>query len=92
MTLIEVIRNLESFDKEGTICARKPWAESSEAVVLVESQAQQLPAEAKKLGMDYFLEVFIARNFLEGWIANLDTQPTLTEKCARVIKYAITDA
>jgi hypothetical protein len=92
VTLIEVIQNLKSFDNEGIICARKPWTENSEAIVVIEPQARQLPTEAKKLGMDYFLDVFIARDFLEDWTATRDTEPTLAERCARVIKYAITDA
>ena len=92
MTLLEIIRDLESLDNEGIICARKPWTENSEAIVIVEPQARRLPAEAERLGMDYFLDVFIVREFLEDWTANLDAEPTLQQKWARVIKYAITDA
>jgi hypothetical protein len=92
MTLVEIIRDLESFDSEGIICAKKPWTEDSQAIVVVEPQARRLPAGAEKLGMDYFLDVFVARDFLEDWRANLDAEPTLQQKCARLIKYAITDA
>jgi hypothetical protein len=92
MTLIEIIRDLDSFDSEGIICAKKPWTEDSHGIVVVVPQARRLPAEAEKLGMDYFLDVFIARDFLEDWRANLDAEPTLQQKCARLIKYAITDA
>lgn len=92
MILLDVIRDLETFENEGIICARKPWTENSEAIVVIEPQARRLPAEAEKLGMDYFLDVFIARDFLEDWKANLDIEPTLQQKCARLIKYAITDA
>lgn len=92
MTLIEIIRDLETFDNEGIICAKKPWTGNSEAIVVVEPQAQRIPAEAEKLGMDYFLDVFIAREFLEDWKSNLDAYPTLQQKCARLVKYAITDA
>ena len=92
MTLIEIIRDLESFGSEGIICAAKPWTENSKAIVAVEPGARRLPAEAANLGMEYFLDVFVAREFLEGWMANLDAQPTLQEKCARLIQYAINDA
>jgi hypothetical protein len=92
MTLIEVIRNLESFDNEGIICATKPWTENSKAIVVVEPQARRLPAEDAKLGMEYFLDVFIAREFLEDWTPNLDAPPSLQEECARLIQYALTDA
>ncbi len=92
MTLIDVVRELYSFDNEGIICASKPWSENSQAIVVVEPDARQTPAEAKKLGMAYFLDVFIAREFLEDWSSNLGTKPTLQEQCARLIQYAIMDA
>jgi hypothetical protein len=92
ITLIDIIRDLDSFDNEGIICATKPWTESSHAIVVIEPQARRLPAEAEKFGMSYFLDVFIAREFLEDWIANLDASPTLQQRCARLIQYAINDA
>jgi hypothetical protein len=92
MTLIEIIRDLDSFETEGIICAMRPWNEDSQAIVVVNPQARRLPAEAEKLGMDYFLEVFIARDFLQGWRSNLDAEPSLQQKCGRLIEYALTDA
>jgi len=92
MRLIDVIRDLEVFENEGIICATEPWTEDSKAIVVVENEARQLPAEAAKFGMEYFVEVFVAREFLQDWRANLDRPPTLVEKCARLIQYAINDA
>jgi hypothetical protein len=92
MTLIDIVRELDSFDNEGIICAIKPWNENSQAVVIVEPDARRMPAEAEKQGMAYFLDVFIAREFLEDWTSNLGTKPTLQEKCARLIQYGINDA
>jgi hypothetical protein len=92
MTLIEIIRDLESFENEGIICVAKPWTENSKAAVIIDPQARRLPREAVELGLEYFLDVFIVREFLEDWTANLSREPTLQEKCARIIQYAITDA
>lgn len=92
MKLIEVVRDLASLDEASTIYASEPWTPDSEVVVTPEPASGGLPEEAKRLGLKYFLEVFIARDFIEGWTANLDKEPTLQEKCARMIKYAITDA
>jgi hypothetical protein len=92
MKLIEAIRNLDALDDESTIYAAEPWAENSEAIVAREPESGRLPPEAERLGLKYFLEVFIARDFLEGWLSNLDARPTLQQKCARLIKYAATDA
>jgi hypothetical protein len=34
----------------------------------------------ERLNMKYFLEVFIARDFLDDWTASLEEPPTLEEK------------
>jgi hypothetical protein len=92
MKLVEAIRDLSALDAEGTIYASQPWAENSEAIVAREPETGGLPVEAAQHGLIYFLEVFIARDVMEGWMATLDAQPTLHQKCARLIKYATTDA
>jgi hypothetical protein len=92
MTLLESIRNLDSLDEESTIYAAEPWKADSRAIVAREADIGGLPAEAQKLGLKYFLEIFVARDFLEGWVECLDAEPTLQEKCARLIQYATTDA
>jgi hypothetical protein len=92
MTLLEVVGDLESFDKTSTIYAARPWTTDSPAIVALEPDAGGVPAEAQKLGLAYFLEVFVAREFLEGWVKNLGAEPTSQEKCARVIRYARDDA
>lgn len=92
MTLIESVRDLDALDSESTIYAAEPWTENSKVIVAPEPASGGLPPEAEKLGLKYFLEVFIARDFIEDWKANLDAEPTLQQKCARLVKYAITDA
>jgi hypothetical protein len=92
MTLLEAIRDLDSLDEGSTIYAAEPWSADSQAVVAPEPDTGGLPAEARKPGLKYFLEVFVARDFLEGWVGNLDAEPTTQEKVARLIQYAITDA
>jgi hypothetical protein len=91
MKLIELVRDLDALDERSTIYASQPWAETSEAIVAYEPEAGGMPAEAQPLGLKYFLEVFIARDFIKGWAANCDTQPTLQQKCARLIAYAVSD-
>jgi len=70
----------------------KQWDIYSHPVVVPEPDSGGLPPDAKKLGLKYFLEVFLARDFLEGWIGSLTVKPTLQEKCKRLIQYAIRDA
>ena len=92
MTLLEAIRDLEALDDESTMYAAEPWTENSETIVAREPESGGLPGEAEKLHLAYFLEVFIARDLLEGWATNLGVEPTVREKCARLIQYAINDA
>jgi hypothetical protein len=92
MKLIDTIRDLNSLDAEGTIYASLPWAPDSEAIVAREPQVGGLPLEAAQLGLSYFLEVFIARDFLSGWTVHLAAKPTLHQLCARLIEYAANDA
>jgi hypothetical protein len=92
MNLLEAIRDLDSLDEGSTIWAAEPWTEDSEVVVEPEPDSGVPPPEARGLGLKYFLEVFLVRDFLQGWTRNLDAEPTLQEKCAKLIQYAITDA
>lgn len=90
MTLIEAIRDLAKLDADATIYAAEPWIEGSQAVVAFEPEEGGVPVEAANLS--YFLEVFVARGFLEDWELTLKSAPTLQERCARLIQYAINDA
>jgi hypothetical protein len=92
MTLFEIINNLESFDEGGTIYAISPWSAGSAAIVAKELEAGRSPKEAEQLGLDYFLEMCIAREFLEDWTGSLQSIPTPQERCERVIRYAVDDA
>ena len=92
MKLIEAVRDLNSLNDEYTIYASEPWTEDSEVIIVPEPETGALPAEAEESGMHYFIEVFIAKEFLDGWMSNLASAPTLKEKCARIIQYATTDA
>jgi len=91
MTLREAIRDLASFDKEDAIFAVFPFTEESESYVLPEPESG-LAKDIEKPGFKYFMTVFVASDFLEDWAASLSVEPTLEEKCQRLIRYATTDA
>ena len=91
-TLLSVIEQIDSLDAALTVYAAEPWTESSTAVVARESAAGGLPAEAQTLGLKYFLEVAIARDFLGGWASSLGHAPSNQERCDRLIQYAVSDA
>jgi hypothetical protein len=92
MTLLQIVEELDSLDKTSTIYAADPWMENSKAMVLPEPETRGLPPEAKKFGLKYFLEVFIAQDFIEEWAENLDVAPTSQQKCLRLVQYATNDS
>jgi hypothetical protein len=62
----------EYFGQAGHYLASRPWSDTSEAIVAYEPNAGRMPSGAERLNLKYFLEVFIARNFIEDWTANCD--------------------
>ncbi|MEQ8694894.1 MAG: hypothetical protein RIC85_06260 [Gammaproteobacteria bacterium] len=92
MTLLEIARSLDRLDGEMTVYARKPWSESSPAIMEVEPIDGALPEAAIREGMQYFLEVFIAREVLEDWELSIPSKASIVQRCARLISYAENDA
>ena len=90
--LVEIIGALSEFDVEDTIFASEPWSEGSSATVAREPLTGRPLAEAKMAGMKYFLEISVAREFVEDWIATLEDPPSSHSLCERLIQYAIDDA
>lgn len=58
MKLIELVRDLDALDERSTIYASQPWSDTSEAIAAYEREAVGMPAEAERLKLTYFLEVF----------------------------------
>jgi hypothetical protein len=80
-------------DTYATIYASEPWSAESRAIVLEnQTDTTEPPSEAKAIGCTYFLEVFIAEDFLRGFRETLGREPTAAEKCERLIYYATYDA
>ena len=92
MTLIEAIRDLGSLDDQSTIYAAEPWDRMSKVIVAREPETGGLPTEADGLGLKYFLEVSVAETLIGGWASNLGREPSVEEKCERLIHYAVNDA
>jgi hypothetical protein len=85
--LRDLVNMIDTIEDELTIYATPEWSPSSAAIAALEPDAGGAPPEAKALGMSYFLEVFIAKEVLEG-IKDLD----LEARTKRLIQYAVTDA
>jgi hypothetical protein len=105
MTLFEVVDRLDDLDETNdllTIYAVEPWRPESEAVVADQPEDGNTSVTFKAAsGADasYFLEVFVAKEFLRDWRAGgyrpslpENRSSSLEEDCERLILYAIHDA
>lgn len=90
--LKEVVSSLAAYGEELTIYAKEPWTCDSEAILAREPDAGGVPPEATDMGATYFIEVFVANEFLHGWRRSQERACTAEEQCERLIQYAIHDA
>jgi hypothetical protein len=90
MKLLDVVQQVGALDDELTIYARHPWRPTSDVQLAIEGSKEE--AAAKDVGLSYFVEVFIARDFLEDWRAGMERTPTVEQSCERLIEYAMNDA
>jgi hypothetical protein len=88
----DLIDKLSELDREDTIYASEPWTEQSDAMAAREPDAGGLPPEAANSSLKYFLEVNIAQDLVEDWLASLDKPPTPSARRQRIIDYAVNDA
>lgn len=84
---------LPELREDLTIYARKPWGPDSEVFLAPEpEEGGGLPGEAQTRGMEYLLEVLVAREFLNDWLESQDTDVPIERQCERLIQYAENDA
>lgn len=93
MKLIDIIDNLESFDVNLTIYAKKTpnWEQTSYAVVTQDPESGILPEEAK--GLYYLMEIYLAKEILNVWSEwRNGRKPNIQEKLEAIIYYSTHDA
>ena len=93
MTLGDVLSRLEELDDELSIYAeRRPeWSPESRAVLVDATDEASAPPEEE--GLEYFLEVDLAREAVEVWSQWRDgATPTPEDRFAAVTHYAVYDA
>ena len=91
-TLLEIVRNLDTFEPAGTTFAATPWTEKSTAIVVTDTDGRTMRLTVEGVALEYLLAVFIAVEFLDGWQMATGQDFTQEERCAGLIEYAINDA
>lgn len=88
MTLTEAIQKLEELDDNAFICAERPWTQKSRCEAVLPTEALGVPEETRRAGLEYFLEVHLAKQVL----GVLRPSSILADKVRLLIYYAENDA
>ena len=91
MRLDEVVRQLDSLDRDTIVCVRQPWTPSSECCLTPPLVDLGVPSAVTSAGFEYFLEVHIALEALEVF-EHRTRRPTDDEKARLLVYYATHDA
>lgn len=89
MKLKDALLRLDELNSEMLICARRPWTENADCVVVAPDDRLGVPNEVKTAGYEYFIDVPTAKEVLEVFG---DRTPTENEKVALILHYAENDA
>ena len=95
MTLAELIQQLRSLNDELTIYAEASpqWQPASKAVARLNLDNTTQPINVDGVQLEYLLEVFLAKEVIEGWSEWHGGQtPSVEQMCEAVIYYATYDA
>lgn len=89
MNLGALLDQVREMDDSMCIFAKKPWAPNSEAEVVPLGKDYQTPPNIAAQGLDYFLEIHIAKEVLDVFGEH---SPTKDEQRNLLIYYAENDA
>jgi len=92
MTLLDVVKTLALLDPNSTVYAARPWSCASPSIVAQEPSSGLLPAEAEALGLEYFLEIQVAQEFVADQVSRQSGAMEAEEQCRLLIHYAVYDA
>ncbi len=92
--LLELLGQVEQWnDEDTTIYVAPPWSCESEAMLISPAPDTTEPVERNGRRYEYFLETFLAREFLEGYAASAEGASASEEqRCKRLLRYAEQDA
>lgn len=81
MTLMDIVIDINNYDENKSIYVEGPWEKDSLSIIAFGEDAQHN-------GLDYFLQVSDAQEFLQDWSEGMSFIPTPEEACRVLIEYA----
>lgn len=92
MTLLEMIKSIDSLDENLTVYAAEPWEPNSHVILQVQPEDGTTPQHLLNEGFCYFMELYLIKEFIGDWSVTLVSPISALDTCLRVIEYAINDA
>ncbi|HEX8483820.1 hypothetical protein [Sphingomonas sp.] len=94
LRLIDLLQSTSEWqDDDATIYVAQPWSGDSDAVIIKSAPDTTEPVKHGEISYSYFLEAFIARDFIKDYAASGEgASATESERCERLIRYAEDDA
>lgn len=90
MKLIDLIKDIDNIDQEAIIFQEEKENPNSDIILSFAEDGGIKEEGGRKYY--YLIEVFLAKEFVDDWVASLDYEPTIEEKAKRLYNYAMNDA
>lgn len=92
MNLVDLVNSIKNIDEDAIIFQEDKGNPSSEIILSYAEDGDEGIKEESGKKYFYLIEVFLAKEFIEDWVASLDDKPRSEEIAKRLYEYAINDA
>jgi len=92
MKLIDLVKNIQSIDQESVIFQEHLENVNADIIISHAEEGDEGVKEYAGKKYYYLIEVFLAKDFIEDWLTNLDYIPSQEAIAQRLHEYAVKDA
>jgi hypothetical protein len=92
MKLVDLVNTINTVDEESIIFQEDRENFDSDIILSFAEEGDEGVKEEGEKKYYYLIEVFLAKEFIDDWVASLNYKPTVNEIAKRLYEYAINDA
>ncbi len=92
MTLESLVENINEIGEDLVIFQEKELSMNSDVVLFNQDDDYSIERIKNNIRYVYFMEVFIAKDFINDLVNSLQTKPSTKDIALRLLEYAINDA
>jgi hypothetical protein len=92
MKLVDIVNTIDNIDEESIIFQEDRENFDSDVILSFAEEGDEGVKEEEGKKYFYLIEVFLAKEFIDDWVASLNYKPTANEIAKRLYDYAINDA